>query len=98
MKDVIYLTDRPSPQKKWLEKEKDVKNGTQFRVKSVWPGAPEFDSYSRIGYDDNNNIIFIDFDGGPFLRKECKYLDYKIEDIFNDGEGLKIVLSDVNHS
>ena len=98
MKDVIYLTDRPSPQKKWLEKEKEVENGTQFRVKSEWPGPPELNGYSRIGYNDDDTIMFIDFDGGPFMRKECRYLDYKIEDIFYDVDGLKIVLSDVDHS
>lgn len=98
MKDLINLIDRPSPQKKWLEKEKEVENGTQYRVKSEWPGAPEFDTYYRIGYEDDNSIIFIDFDGGPFLRKECRYLDYKIEDIFNDEDGLKMVLSDVHHN
>lgn len=98
MKDLINLIDRPSPQKKWLEKEKEVENGTQYRVKSKWPGAPEFDNYYRVGFNDDNGIDFIDFDGGPFLRKKCTYLDYKIEDIFNDEDGLKMVLSDVHHN
>lgn len=35
MKSVIYLRDRPSPQKKWLEKEKEVENGIQYKLKTI---------------------------------------------------------------
>lgn len=97
MKDVIYLYDRPSPQKKWLEKEKDVANGTQYSVKTEWPNYPEY-NYYRVGFDDNSGIDFIDFDGGPFLRKGCNYLNYLIKDIFNEGDGLKMVLTNDDHN
>lgn len=93
MKSVIYLRDRPSPQKKWLEKEKDVENGIQYKLKTIWPNAPEFDNLYRIGFNKDKSINFIDFDGGPLLYKGYTYLNYTIQDIFQDNDEIKVILS-----
>lgn len=54
----------------------------------------------RWGYDDNKQIVFIDFDEGPFLTLNSKVYDYKLIRIDHDENfnNVRIVLKDENIS
>lgn len=89
MKEEYILHDRPSSQIKKLILVNKQDNIGEYEIYTKWPNYPELDNYMRIGFDLNNIIDYIDFDGGPFITRGyilsdgCKVMAFKHDNFKN---------------
>lgn len=74
MELIFELIERPSSQIKELRLLSENGNIGVYKVFCKWSNAPEFDSYLRILYSDDDEIDGLDFDGGPII-----YPGYKLD-------------------
>ena len=81
---------------KQLHLESQSDHSGIYKVYTKWPGHPNLDDYLRIGYDDENHINYIDFDGGPWLTIGSKVGDYTIIDFTHNGNfgDVKVIVQD----
>lgn len=75
MELVFKLSERPSSQIKELRLLSENNNVGIYKVFTKWANNPDFNSYIRVIYKDDNSIQAIDFDGGPMIGP-----GYKLDD------------------
>ena len=88
MQEIIDLSKAGhalTSQIKQLHFESQSDHNGVYKVYTKWPGHPNLDDYLRIGYDDENHINYIAFDGGPWLTIGSKVGDYTITDFTHNG-------------
>ena len=85
-----------SPQIKQLRLEAEEGKEGIYSIYTKWPDSEDLDDYIRVGYDDNKNILYVDFDSGPFLSIGSSIDNYTIKEFTHDGQfkDIKIVLHD----
>ena len=99
MQEIIDLSKEGharTSQIKQLHLESQKGHSGVYKVYTKWPGHPSLDDYLRIGYDDENHIKYIDFDGGPWLTIGSKVGDYTITDFTHNGNfgDVKVIVQD----
>ena len=99
MQEIIDLSKAGhalTSQIKQLHLESQSDHSGIYKVYTKWPGHPNLDDYLRIGYDDENHINYIDFDGGPWLTIGSKVGNYTITDFTHNGnfEDVKVIVQD----
>ena len=99
MQEIIDLSKAGhalTSQIKQLHLESQSDHNGVYKVYTKWPGHPNLDDYLRIGYDDENHIKYIDFDGGPWLTIGSKVGNYTITDFTHNGNfgDVKVIVQD----
>ena len=99
MQEIIDLSKAGhalTSQIKQLHLESQSDHNGVYKVYTKWPGSSDLDDYLRIGYNDEKHIVYIDFDGGPWLTIGSKVGDYIITDFIHDGEfrEIKVIVDD----